>query len=553
MNDPLSRLAAAFLLPLLASCALAADDSAPFDVVEATIPQMQQAMAEGRLTSRELVEAHLLRIALYEEDVNAVIAINHDALEIADSLDRLRAGGRVLGPLHGIPVALKDNIHTAEMPTTGGALAFEGYTPPCEATLTENLHAAGAIILAKTVMTELANFMASGMPGNYSAVGGYGLNPYDPRRDPREGLNNGRPVMGVAGSSSGIGTAMSFWAGNVGTETRGSILSPANVTMLAAVKPTVGRVSRWGVIPITADQDTPGPMTRTVTDVAILLGALESASPDPNDPATSRCEPPTDGDYTAFLDVDGIRGARIGIPRAFYYDSVRAAGSDAWLGGLQEEERAAMREAIQVLADRGAIVVDPADIPSVVDPDPEENLLQLGRSSVLDYGMRRDFNAWLASLGTSAPVATLTELREWNRAHREAGSMKYEQARLDGADALDLEADRSVYEADRARDLYLTAEHGIDEVMNDLELDALLFPGNRSAGIAALPGYPTVIVPFARVMEEHEPPLPEGFEAQPRPFGVSFTGMACSEPRLIELAYAFEQATRGRMPPQAFP
>ena len=549
---PVSLLAAALLLPLVASCT---DDSEPFDVVEATIPAMQQAMAEGRLTSRALVEAHLLRIALYEEDVNAVIAVNHHGLEIADSLDRLRAEGRVLGPLHGIPVALKDNIHTTEMPTTGGALAFEGYTPPYEATLTENLHAAGAIILAKTVMTELANFMASGMPGNYSAVGGYGLNPYDPRRDPREGLNDGRPVMTVRGSSSGIGTAMSFWAGNVGTETSGSILSPSRANMLAAVKPTVGRVSRWGVIPITADQDTPGPMARSVTDAAMLLGVLEGPSPDPNDPATSRCERPTDGDYTAFLNVDGLQGARIGIPRAFFYDSVQAPGSDEWEGGLREEEWAAMREAIQVIADKGAVIVDPADVPSVVDPDPEENLLKVETSSVNRYGMKRDFKAWLESLGESAPVATLTELREWNLARREAGSMKYEQARLDGADELDLEADLATYEADRARDLYLNGEHGIDEVMNALELDALLFPSaiNGSNGIAARPGYPSVIVPFARVMAEYDPPLPESFQPLPSPFGVSFTGMACSEPRLLELAYAFEHATRRRVPPPEFP
>jgi amidase len=459
----------------------------------------------------------------------------------------------VRGPLHGIPVALKDNTHTTEMPTTGGALAFEGYTPPYEATLAKNLEDAGAIILAKTVMTELANFMASGMPGNYSAVGGYGLNPYDPRRDPREGRDDGRPVLTTGGSSSGIGTAMSFWAGNVGTETSGSILSPSNQNMLAAVKPTVGRVSRWGVIPITADQDTPGPMARTVTDAAILLGALEGAAPDPNDPATSRCEPPPNGDYTAFLHTDGLQGARIGIPRALYYDSVQAPGSDRYRGGLSDERRAAMNEAIEILKQQGATIVDPADIPSVVDPDSANNLLLNGRSSVLDYGMKRDFNAWLQTLGESAPVKSLTELREWNLAHRAAGSMKYEQARLDGADTLDLEKDRAAYEADRARDLRLNGEHGIDEVMNDLQLDALLFPGPGSAGIAAKPGYPTVIVPFAFVPNDGGPSFPEGFEPKPGPFGVSFTGMACSEPRLLELAYAFEQATKRRVSPPGMP
>ena len=466
-------------------------------MVEATIPEMQRPMEEGRITSRDLVEAHSVRIAVYEERVNAVIAVNSDALAEADRLDRECAEGRLRGPLHGIPVALKDNVHTTDMPTTGRALAFEGYIPPYEATLTTNLREAGAIILAKTVMTELANFIADGMPGNYSAIGGYGLNPYDPRRDPREGQNDGRSVMGVGGSSSGIGTAMSFWAANVGTETSGSILSPARSNMLAAIKPTVGRVSRWGIIPITGDQDTAGPMARTVMDAAILFGALERATPDPNDPATSRCEVPPNGEYTAFLRAEGLQGARIGIPRALYYDSIRVPGTDRYQNGLSEEGRAAMAEAIEILRQQGATIVDPADIPSVVDPDPAPSRLTNGSSSVLNYGMKRDFNAWLATLGRSAPVKTLTELREWNLTHEAAGAIKYGQARLDASDVLDLEDDRAEYQADRARDLELNAERGIDQVMSELDLDALLLPGSSGAGIAARPGYPTVIVPFA--------------------------------------------------------
>ncbi len=546
-NRPGVLLVVTLLGASLSSCA-APDAGEPFDVVEATIPQMQQAMEEGRTTSRALIEAHLIRIALYESRVNAVISINANALAEADQLDRERAEGRVRGPLHGIPVALKDNVLTTHIPTSGGALAFEGFVPPYEAPLVTNLREAGAIILAKTVMTELANFMASGMPGNYSAVGGYGLNPYDPRRDPREGRNDGRPVMGVGGSSSGIGTAMSFWAANVGTETSGSILSPSNANMLAGIKPTVGRVSRYGVIPITADQDIAGPMARTVTDAAIFFGALEGSEPDPNDPATQICEPPPNGDYTAFLRTDGLQGARIGIPRASYYDSVQIPGTDQFRDRLSEEGGALMAEAIEVLTAQGATIVDPAEIPSVIDPDPENNLLTAGSSSVLHYGMKRDFNTWLASLGESAPVKTLTELREWNLAHERAGSMKYAQANLDRSDAIDLDEDRAEYEADRVRDLYLNAEHGIDEVMNALELDALLFPGSGGAGIAAKPGYPTVIVPFG-FLANGGPPMPEGFDAKPRPFGVSFTGMACSEPRLLELAYAFEQATMRRVAP----
>ena len=214
--------------------------TAPFSVVEATIPEMQAAMKEGRVTSRELVLSHLARIALYEDRLNAVVAINPRALEEAEERDRERAEGRVRGPLHGIPVALKDNIHTTDIPTTGGALAFEGFHPPHDATLTKNLREAGAVIIAKTCLTELANWVASGMPGNYNAVAGYGMNPYDPRRDPREATADGRPALSTGGSSSGIGTAASFWAANVGTETSGSIRAPRTRTCSRPSSPPWG-------------------------------------------------------------------------------------------------------------------------------------------------------------------------------------------------------------------------------------------------------------------------------------------------------------------------
>src|SRR5579859_976544 len=275
-----------------------------FTVIEATIPEMQTAMKKGRVTSRELVLQYLVRIGLYEDKLHAAITVNRDALKEAEALDRERAQGKVRGPLHGIPVALKDNIHTTNMPTTGGALAFDGFVPPYEATLTKNLREAGAIIIAKTGMTELANWVAGAptpMPGNYNAVGGFGMNPYDPRRDPREGTADGRPALQTGGSSSGIGTAANLWAANVGTDTGGSVISPSNANMLVGIRPTIGRISRYGVIPITADHDTAGPMTRTVADAAIMLGALESASPDPNDAATRTCTPPAGRNSTAFL------------------------------------------------------------------------------------------------------------------------------------------------------------------------------------------------------------------------------------------------------------
>ena len=523
----------------------------PFTVVEATIPEMQKAMREKRVTSREIVQQYLTRIALYESKLHATITVNPNALKEAEQLDRERAQGKLRGPLHGIPIALKDIIHTTDMPTTGGALAFDGFIPPYEATLMKNLRDAGAVIIAKTSLTELANWVAgppTPMPTNYNAISGHGMNPYDPRRDLRE-ASDGRAVLFAGGSSSGIGTAANLWAANVGTETSGSILTPSNAMMLVGIKPTVGRISRYGVIPITADQDTPGPMAKTVADAAILLGVLESKSPDPNDPATNRCTPPRNRDYTPSLKRDGLKGARIGIPRASLYEN------------LTPERVKAMQEVIDVLKREGAIVTDPADVPSMIDPDPQKNF---GRwsicsgtgaskgndancSVVLKYGMKRDFNRWLATLGPTAPVKSLTELREWNIKHERAGAIKYGQSNLDISDEMDVDTDRARYEADRAKDIELAATHGIDEVMKSNRLDALLFPGSSGAALAARPGYPSITLPFALV--PNTGPFPEGFDPKPGPFGVSFTGMACSEPRLIELGYAFEQATKRRIPP----
>ena len=583
--------------------------SARFNVFEASIADMQAAMKSGRTTSHDIVQQYLTRIATYEDMLHAAITVNPKALEEADARDRERAQGRVRGPLHGIPIALKDNIHTTDMRTTGGALAFEWLVPPYEATLTRNLRDAGAVIIAKTGLTELANYVAAGMPTNYNAVHGYGRNPYDPRRDPR---SDGRPILQTGGSSSGVGTAANFWAGNVGTETSGSILSPSNQNMLAAVKPTVGRISRYGVIPITADQDTPGPMAKYVWDVAAMLGALESASPDPNDDATKACTPPPGRDYTKLLRADALKGARIGIPRKNYYEAfdppvVRpepapgAAGGGGGRGGggrggLNPAQTKVMEEAIAALKAAGATVID-VDIPSMLEKDPKENLLTAGASSVLNYGMKRDFNKWLASLGPAAPVKSLTELREWNTAHERLGAIKYGQSQLDASDKIDLEKDRAKYEEDRARDIRVYGTNGIDAAVKANNLDALLFPGPSSAGIASKPGYPTVLVPFGMIpnpatnfgggrgagrgdapagrgevpagrggeapagrgtaptQTASAPPappplpLPPGFDPKPQPYGVGFTGPACSEPKLLPLAYAFEQATKKRTPP----
>jgi amidase len=302
-----------------------------------------------------------------------------------------------------------------------------------------------------------------------------------------------------------------------------------------------------------------------------MLGAMEGAQPDANDPETRKCPPPAARDYTRFLNPKGLAGARIGIPRAFFYDRTAppAPGSTTPRGGLTDPQKKVMDEVIAVLKQQGAVIVDPAEIPSVVDTNPANNFLNWnicggvdttrGRadcSIAFKYGMKRDFNTWLKSLGDKAPVKTLAELRQWNTAHQRAGTIKYGQGQLDGSDQIDLEADRARYEADRRKDTLLAATHGIDAALETHRLDALLFPGTSSANIAARPGYPTITVPYAFVPVAPGTganAFPTGVDPKPAPFGVSFTGPACSEPKLIELAYAFEQATKKRRPPPLFP
>ena len=558
---PLLLVGAIFTAVAVSSVSTHAEE---FSIVEATIPEMQAAMEERRVTSRDLVTAYLIRLGLYENTINAAISVNAKALEIADALDLERAAGTVRGPLHGIPIAIKDNIHTTDMPTTAGTLAFDGFVPSYDATLVRNLREGGAVIIAKTVLTEMANWMVLGMANNYSAVGGYAFNPYDPRRDPRPGLNDGRGVLPTGSSSSGAGTAASFWAANVGTETTTSIIGPASAAMLAAVKPTVGRISRWGVIPVTYDQDTAGPMTRTVTDAAILLGVLEGTAPDPNDAETGRCTSPPDNDYTQYLKGDALKGARIGVPRSWFIDPYTLPGSDVPTGGIPADQKAMMDEVVAVLRAQGATVIDPADVPSAVAKIWEDNVLVRGSCSrkpnykgddsecsvVLKYGFKRDFTDWVATLGPGGPVKSLTELREWNIANENLGTLKYAQRSLDISDEQDLNSveDRQRYETDRANDVRLAGAEGADAVLQYHNLDALIFAGSRGSSFLAKAGYPSVSVPFGLVANGDG--FPEGFVPKRAPLGVSFSGTACSEPRLLALAYAFEQATRRRRPPE---
>jgi amidase len=323
-------------------------------------------------------------------------------------------------------------------------------------------------------------------------------------------------------------------------------------------------------------------MTRTVADAAILMGALESPSPDANDAATKTCTPPPNRDYTKFLNAGALKGARIGIPRAYYYDRITlngdapgrpdgigpTTGITAGRGGLNPEQAKVMADAIAVLKAQGAVVVDPADVPSLAAKDPQNNFAAWDFCAGGDqakgkdencsvnfkYGMKRDFNLWLKTLGASAPVKTLTELREWNLKHAKAGAIKFQQSRLDISDEMDLEKDRARVDADNAKDWRLSRDQGIDGVIKANQLDAILTPGGAGAGIAARAGYPIIVVPFGTIPNAPaNNPYPAGFNAKPAPFGVGFNGAQCSEPRLIELAYAFEQATKKRVPPVSAP
>jgi amidase len=558
----------ALIAPLaLASCNQAppapqAEAKAPFNVVEASISDMQKAMAEGRVTSRQLVEQYLIRIAMYDHRLHAAVSVNPNALAQADALDKERAAGKLRGPLHGIPVAVKDNIHTStDMPTTGGSIAFKGYYPPYDATLVTNLKNAGAIIIAKSTLTELANWMAgppSQMESGYNAMVGQSYNPYDPRMQA-----DLEPEMNTGGSSSGIGVAVNMWAASVGTDTGGSVMSPTNQNMLAGIRATTGRISRWGIIPVSLDQDMSGPMAKTVTDVAIMLGAMESKQPDPNDSATTKCQPPPNNDYTQFLDANALKGARIGVSRAGIYTPLDLPGG-AKRPGLRPDELQSMEDAITAIKAAGAEIVE-GDFPTFLEKDPKKNfglhnVCQSGVpgvnencSIVFNYGMKRDFNTWVASLGPNAPFKNLTELREWNLAHTEWNTMRYKQSRLDSSDATDLVKDKARYDADRARGLEMSKAQGIDTLLVGQKVDAVLFPGASGAEFASRAGYPGLVVPYGLITNPPNGPDGKPTGQNDRPFGVSFVGSECGEPRVLAIGYAFEQATKKRVPPPQFP
>ncbi len=498
----------------------AADD---FPLAEATIADLQEGLASGEWTTRAIAEAYLSRIDEIDgrgPALRSVLETNPDALDIADRLDRERREGRLRGPLHGVPVLLKDNIDTADrMTTTAGSLALAGWIPAEDSAAAVRLREAGALLLGKANLSEWANFRSTRSSSGWSGRGGQCRNPYVLDRNP-------------CGSSSGSGAAVSanLAAVAIGTETDGSIVCPSSANGIVGIKPTVGLVSRAGIIPISHTQDTAGPMARTVRDAAVVLGVL--AGPDPRDPASADSGLRGLDDYTPFLDPAGLRGARIGVARHFlgFHDGV---------DGLVDEAVEAMRAA-------GAIVVDPVELGTGA----ARARLQMAEAEVLFYEFKAGLNAYLAARGPGAAVRSLAELIAFNERNAETEMPYFGQERFIAAEAKGPLSEPG-YLAALAASRRLSRAEGIDRTMDEHRLDAIVGPtggpawvtdlvngdhfGGSSSGYPAVAGYPNVTVPAGAV---------HGL-----PVGVSFFGRAWSEPTLIRIAYAFEQATQARLAP----
>ncbi|MGB3565451.1 MAG: amidase [Thermoanaerobaculia bacterium] len=496
----------------------------PFELAELTLAELGEGMDSGRFTARSITEMYLVRIEQLDRrgpTLRAIIETNPDALSIAEQLDEERRATGPRGPLHGIPVLRKDNIDTADrMTTTAGSYALEGSIPPRDSFVAEKLRAAGAILLAKANLSEWANIRSMFSSSGWSARGGLCRNPYALNRNP-------------CGSSSGsaVGVSANLGAVAIGTETDGSVVCPANANGIVGIKPTVGLVSRSGIIPISHSQDTAGPMARTVTDAAILLGALTGI--DPRDEATAASDGQADVDYTRFLDADGLRGARIGVARQYF--------------GFHPEVDKLMEAALEAMKGLGAVLVDPADIPTRGKFDDAE-------FEVLLYEFKADLNSYLAGLGESAPVRTLAEIIDFNEQNADRQMPYFGQDLFYQAEEKGLLTSPDYLRALK-KSRRLSREEGIDAVMDTNRLDAVIAPtggpawttdlvnGDHflggSSSAAAVAGYPNLTVPagFVRGL----------------PVGISFFGRAWSEPTLIKLAYAFEQTTQSRQPPEFKP
>jgi amidase len=496
----------------------------PFTLDELTITQLQRLMASGSASAASLVKRYRARIEDIDHhgpNLNAVIELNPDALAIAAALDQERKAKGSRGPLHGIPVFIKDNIGTHDrMTTTAGSLALAGSAPPQDSSVAQKLRAAGAVILGKTNLSEWANFRGSLSTSGWSARGGQTRNPYILDRNP-------------SGSSSGsaVAVAANLCAVAVGTETDGSILSPASFTGIVGIKPTLGLISRAGIIPIAHSQDTAGPMARTVTDAAILLGAL--AGTDAMDSATAASDAKAERDYRGCLDADGLRGARLGVARAFF--------------GFHPKVDALIEAALDRMKRLGAEIIDPV----ALKKSPE---LEAAELDVLRYEMKADMNAYLASLGPHAPVHTLKDIIAFNEQHRNQELLWFGQEELVKSEAKGPLTEQAYLDA-LAACRRLAATEGIDAVMDKDRLDAIVAPTSTPAHVtdwvngdhglgdsttpAAVAGYPSITVPAGQIFG--------------LPVGISFFGRAWSEPKLLRVAFAFEQATQARRPPQFLP
>ncbi len=492
---------------------------APFELEEATIAQLQAEMSAGTHTARSLTETYLGRIEAIDGNLRSVIEVNPEAVAIAVALDAERKAKGPRGPLHGIPVVIKDNIATADrMATTAGSLALVGAKAPRDSFVTERLHAAGAVILGKTNLSEWANFRSSRSSSGWSGRGGQCRNPYALDRSP-------------CGSSSGTGVAVSanLAVAGVGTETDGSIVCPSATNSLVGIKPTVGLVSRTGIVPISHSQDTAGPMTRTVADAATLLGVL--AGIDPRDPAIAAGRGQAAADYTTFLDPNGLKGARIGVARSRYF-------------GYSPEADVLAEAALATMKKLGAVIIDPADIPHAGELDAPE-------FEVLLYEFKADLNAYLAEWAPGAPVRTLADVIAFNEQHRDREMPYFGQDTMEKAETKGTLSDKPYRQA-LAKSRRLSRVKGLDAIMTEQRLDAIVAPtggpawtidlinGDHFLGSSSTPaavaGYPSITIPIGYAFG--------------LPVGLSFIGRAWSEGTLIRLTYAYEQATKLRRPPR---
>jgi amidase len=513
---------------------------------DAPMSDLIDALAAGHVTATALTKTYLARIEAYDRGgpmLNSVRALNSDALTIADKLDGTKPSAK--RPLAGVPILLKDNIATGDkQPTTAGSLALEGARARRDATVVKLLRNAGAVILGKANLTEFANILAIDMPSGYSSLGGQVKNPYVPALMGDHGI----PIVDPGGSSSGsaVAVAAGLCAASIGTETSGSLLHPASRNGLVTVKPTVGLISRAGIVPIAHSQDTAGPMTRTVRDAAMLLNVL--AVSDPRDPVTERQRRPAD--YTVDLARDAMKGARVGVP-----SDPADPLNDCFYGKLPPDGAKLMAEVIKVMEDLGAVIVR-ANMPTrgwIAGPGTGMAVLNrnplsrnkgnpTGSPIVFLYELKYGLNLYLRDWATNTDIKTMADIIAFNAANADK-ALRFGQDLFLAANATRGDLSEREYKSARAMDLLAARTRGMDAYINQHKLDAVLFAGATGAAIAAKAGYPSVMVPGGFISGV------DGKDTPDYPLGVTFAGSAWSEHKLLRLAYAYEQASNMRKPP----